>query len=63
MSGAEVFERLLQVNPEARVVLCSGYDEMDALTSLKKREFLFGFLKKPFDEQSLISAVRKALIE
>jgi two-component system cell cycle sensor histidine kinase/response regulator CckA len=57
MDGSEVLRRMLAMDPDARIVLCSGYtrDQVGpALFSLGR----VGFLEKPFDLQQLNAQVR-----
>ncbi|MES2638507.1 MAG: response regulator [Myxococcota bacterium] len=57
MDGAEVLRRMIAMDPDARIVLCSGYtrDQVGpALFSLGR----VGFLEKPFDLQQLNAQVR-----
>ncbi len=60
MGGAECLERLMQMDPSARVIVSSGYHE-DAEV---KRAFDLGaqgFLEKPFTVDSLLAEIRKIL--
>lgn len=60
MSGKEVFEILRETDPEARVVLSSGYSLDGQAGEILARGCL-GFIQKPFDLMGLAQAVRKAL--
>ncbi len=60
--GAEAFEAIRTLDPEARVVLVSGYSEEHAARRITRRE-LSGFLKKPFLPEELLGVVRGALRE
>ncbi len=59
-SGLEVFDALRAIDPEARVVLMSGYSQEHATQELAGRT-LEGFLKKPFTPEELVDRVRDAL--
>ncbi|MGE4607761.1 MAG: PAS domain S-box protein [Myxococcota bacterium] len=59
-SGLEVFDALRATDPEARVVLVSGYSQERATQELAGRG-LAGFLKKPFTPEELVDKVREAL--
>lgn len=61
IGGREVFKQIRGINPDALVLLISGFSvESDVNSCLK--EGAAGYLPKPYDIDSLISAVR-ALIE
>jgi len=60
MKGDETFRQLKSIDPEARVVLMSGYNiekELEAILSLG----FDGFLKKPFKVCDLTKALRSVL--
>jgi CheY-like chemotaxis protein len=60
MKGDETFRQLKSIDPEARVVLMSGYNvekELEAILSLG----FDGFLKKPFKVYDLTKALRSVL--
>jgi DNA-binding NtrC family response regulator len=60
MRGWESFLKIQQINPEARVLLASGY-----LDANQKSEILNsgikGFLQKPYRLQDVLKAVRDEL--
>ncbi|MDQ6951006.1 MAG: response regulator [Mariprofundales bacterium] len=60
MGGEEVFTELRRCNPEARVILCSGYDEADAGLRFSGKG-LAGFLHKPFQIEDLRRSIHQAL--
>jgi FixJ family two-component response regulator len=60
ISGDQVFDEILRLDPSARVVLVSGFSEERAAASFPERG-VAGFLKKPFLPESLIERVRQAL--
>ena len=60
MSGADTFDALRTVRPDARIVLVSGYSDERATSALVGRG-LAGFLKKPFTPEALLERVREAL--
>ncbi len=60
MDGAETFRRLVEMNPEVKVLLSSGYsrqEKADEIMSLGSK----GFTQKPFELHELSQAVAKAL--
>lgn len=60
LSGEETFRRLCQLNPKARVILSSGYNEFEA-THRFTGKGLAGFLQKPYSAQQLIAAIKKCI--
>jgi len=62
MSGIQAWEEIRQEFPEARGILCSGYSEETGVQLATGHGFL-GFLKKPFNLQTLRETIRKALPE
>jgi PAS domain S-box-containing protein len=60
MAGRETFLKMKEINPQVKVLLSSGYSQNG-----KAREILEsgikGFLQKPYQLNSLLSKVRKAL--
>ena len=60
MNGAQTLEQLRRLAPEVPVILMSGYDEQDA-RGMCDPEQLAGFIQKPFDLDSLLATVRRAL--
>lgn len=60
MDGEEAFRELRQINPEVRVVLCSGYTEQD-VTARFAGKGLAGFIQKPYTLQDLSDRLRACL--
>ncbi len=60
MSGAEAFDRLREIDPDARVLLSSGYSLDGQATDILARGCL-GFIQKPFNLQELSQKVREVL--
>jgi PAS domain S-box-containing protein len=59
MSGKMVFEKILSINPESRVIICSGQSDeaiRDGVLSSAR-----GFLKKPYRVKDLANTVREVL--
>jgi len=59
MSGHDALQQLLQINPDARIVVVSGFSDQ-YLTELDQQR-IYGFLGKPFLPDDLARVVRKAL--
>lgn len=60
VSGFHTFELLRQVDPDARVLLCSGY-KVDRQAAIILEAGAVGFLQKPFTRDALLVALRRAL--
>ncbi len=60
MSGSLTFERIMQMNPRARVVLSSGVSpENDVLEKLRVHRG--GFIEKPFNLENLAEVLGRVL--
>ena len=59
MTGEETFLAIRELDPTARVVLCSGYTEQEAVARFAGGG-LAGFLQKPFRPEDLLAAIRGA---
>lgn len=60
MSGQEAFRAIRQLDPEATILLSSGYDEKEAVSGYFA-EGLAGFIQKPYRYQTLLESVQHAL--
>lgn len=62
MGGNEVFQVLKTVNPDVRILLCSGYSRkgFGAIEEILKQGAL-GFIQKPFSRRTIALSVKKAL--
>jgi two-component system chemotaxis response regulator CheY len=62
MNGLQVMEKILQMDPEARIIICSAIGQqnliMDAINAGIK-----DFIVKPFKPERLLSAIAKAVAE
>jgi CheY-like chemotaxis protein len=58
MGGLEAAERILEADPEARIILCSGYSNRATEISLDGR---YAFLRKPYTRREILTAVRGLL--
>jgi PAS domain S-box-containing protein len=60
MSGTLCFERIMEINPNARVIVASGYAEDGRMKrSIEKR--VRGFIGKPFNVRQLLRLIREML--
>ena len=62
LSGRETFERLQAVDPNVRVLFCSGYAAEHVIDEFHAKGVL-GFIAKPYRADELTRAVRAALDE
>lgn len=60
LSGGEVFDRLLDMNPEVKVLLSSGYSIEDQATAIMARG-CDGFIQKPFHLEQLHRNIRAVM--
>ena len=60
LDGDEWARVLLKIDPEARVIFCTGY-EMDEIAYSRIEDKIVGFLHKPFGPQQVLATVEKAL--
>lgn len=59
-NGDEAFQRIREIRSEARVVLMTGHNEAAAREQIEC-EGLAGFVQKPFDLETLQSAILHAI--
>jgi PAS domain S-box-containing protein len=60
LSGEEAFRELRRMRQDVRVILSSGYNEMDAVSKFAGKG-LAGFIQKPYRPIDLISRVKSVL--
>jgi two-component system, cell cycle sensor histidine kinase and response regulator CckA len=60
VDGVEAFRRIRAIDPSARVVISSGYDEAHAADTLMQ-EGAAAFVQKPYRIAELLKAVREAI--
>jgi signal transduction histidine kinase len=60
MSGEETFRELRLIRPEVKVILSSGYNELEAVRRFTGKG-LAGFVQKPYTSVRLAGAVRSVL--
>lgn len=61
-SGYQCMERLVEINPEARIIVASGYVEMEGWGSEQLSHARF-IVRKPYEMRDLLQLIRKALDE
>jgi two-component system cell cycle sensor histidine kinase/response regulator CckA len=62
MSGEETFRELRNLKPDVRVILSSGYNEVEAIRRFTGKG-LAGFLQKPYSSTALADKVRSVISE
>ncbi|MEJ2750371.1 MAG: response regulator [Anaerolineae bacterium] len=60
MSGQDTLAALRQINPAVRVILSSGYNEVEAMRRFRA-EGVMGFMQKPYSAGQLIQTVKQHL--
>ena len=60
LDGVRAHQILRRIDPDVRVLVCSGRLDYDTEQDLLEAGVL-GFLRKPFDARELTVAVRRAL--
>jgi DNA-binding NarL/FixJ family response regulator len=60
MNGKRCLETLIRINPEVKVVVASGYAETESRVDVI-RSGARGFIGKPYEVNTLLSAVREVL--
>ena len=61
MSGKELFEKIRELNPNAKIIITSGYSKQQITENLMASG-ANGFLPKPFNIDKLLGLI-KALVE
>jgi len=57
MDGVETFQRMIQIKPDVKVILCSGYSPEEIKVRFTKGCIPAAFLKKPYGLSALKSAI------
>ncbi len=60
MNGNEAYGALMEINPKLKVLVSSGYSEEDRVMDLIGRG-ANGFLRKPYESETVLAAVREVL--
>jgi len=60
LSGEEALKSLLEADPDARVILCSGYSDSDLFKEADQLGFR-AVLAKPFSISEFVSVLNKVL--
>ena len=59
-SGSQTFREIREINPDAKVLLCSGYGKEHYIQELIV-EGAAGFIQKPFHYMELVEKVRETI--
>jgi len=62
MNGIETLREIKSHDPDAKVMICSTADQ-EAMISLAKRNGARGYIVKPYQTESLLTAVKKVVGE
>ena len=62
LNGDEVYRRIRSSQPDARVIMCSGYTEEDIVRHFDSQG-LAGFIEKPFKPSELIEKISAVLAD
>ena len=57
MDGVETFQQMIQIKPDVKVILCSGYSPEEIRGRFTKGCIPAAFLKKPYGLSALKSAI------
>jgi CheY-like chemotaxis protein len=60
LTGAEILQMLRSINPLVKVIVASGYDEQEIQRQLKG-QITSSILRKPYNADTLLSAVQTVL--
>ena len=60
MNGEETFREFRRIRPDVKVILSSGYNEMDAVNRFSGKG-LAGFIQKPYRTVDLVAKVRRVV--
>ncbi len=63
VTGVELLEKVKVRNPNAVRMLFTGYADLDSIVAAINQGHIFHFLKKPWQPEDLLAAVRAAAIE
>jgi DNA-binding NarL/FixJ family response regulator len=61
MSGEQTFIELKMIRPDIRIVLSSGFNQVEAIRRFEGQE-LAGFLQKPYTAAALTEKVASVLV-
>jgi len=60
MTGVELLEEIIKINPEPMRILLTGYADMSAVVDAVNKGKIFHYLSKPWSEEELSSTIQRA---
>ena len=63
ITGVELLERVKTKNPQAVRMLFTGFTDLESIIAAINQGHVFQFLKKPWQPEDLLAAVRQAAAE
>ncbi len=60
MNGIDAFRKIIEIKPDTRVIMCSGYTEQVVMSDFKD-DCPSGFIQKPFRMKDLIQKLADVL--
>lgn len=63
ITGVELLKKIKAKNPQAVRMLFTGYADLDSIIAAINQGHIFQFLKKPWQPEELLAAVRQAALE
>jgi len=60
MGGGEAYDKMVEINPKVKVLLCSGYS-LDGQASEILKRGCDGFIQKPFTVEQMSQSLKKIL--
>lgn len=60
MTGVELLEKIIEINPEPMRILLTGYADMSAVVDAVNKGKIFHYLSKPWSEEELNSTIQRA---
>lgn len=60
MTGVELLEEIIKINPEPMRILLTGYADMSAVVDAVNKGKIFHYLSKPWSEEELTDTIQRA---
>lgn len=60
MTGVELLEEIIKINPEPMRILLTGYADMSAVVDAVNKGKIFHYLSKPWSEEELNNTIQRA---
>jgi CheY-like chemotaxis protein len=62
MDGYELIPKLIEINPEVRIIVSSGFGEKITIQNLPGKENIVGMLNKPYHFETLKKLVQEIIL-